>query len=112
MGPGLRRDLRFLLGRSCTRAQRPGARTPLHHASHGPPPPQRWEGAISVRGAGEAGEHRVADVLDIFGEDAGLDRREAGVLEIALDKSGVAPVVEGAPDRDRLGPEVAVRKAD
>src|SRR6185437_5602094 len=60
----------------------------------------------------EHGEHRIADVFDIFGKHAGLDRGKAGVLEIALDEGGVAPVVEGAPDCDRLGPEAAVRKAD
>src|ERR1051326_9334770 len=60
----------------------------------------------------EDGEHWISDVLDIFGEHASLDRRKAGVLEIALDEGGVTPVIEGAPDRDRLGPEAAVRKAD
>src|SRR5207249_640714 len=65
---------------------------------------------LFLRGAGDYGDHRIADVFDVFGQHAGFDRREAGVLEVALDEKGVALIVEGAPDRHRLGRETAVRE--
>src|SRR2546423_1650052 len=62
--------------------------------------------------AADYGDHRIAEIFDVFGQHAGLDRCEAGVVEVALDEEGVALIVEGAPDRHRLGREAAVREAD
>src|SRR5882762_3627251 len=50
----------------------------------------RRDTGLFLWGAGDHGDHWVADVFDIFGQHAGLDRREAGVVEIALDEKGVA----------------------
>src|SRR5258706_6643654 len=72
----------------------------------------RRDVGLFLWGVADHGDHRVTDVFDPFRQYPGFDRREAGVLEIALDEGGVALVVEGAPDRDGLGPEAAVRKAD
>src|SRR5947209_14310384 len=62
---------------------------------------------LFLRGVADDGDHRVAGVFDVFGEDAGFERGEAGVVEVALDEEGAALVVKGAPDRHRLGPEAA-----
>src|SRR5260370_737323 len=69
-------------------------------------------GPTNYGSAADDCDHRVADILDPFGEASGLDRIEACLAEVALDEGGMAAIVEGAPDRDRLGPEAAVREAD
>ena len=51
-------------------------------------------------------------ILDPFRQTVGFDLGKPGGAEIAPDQRGMAVIAEGPPDRHRLGPEAAVRKAD
>src|SRR3974390_157974 len=57
-------------------------------------------------------DHWVAAVPAPLPEAMGLDPRELGVTEVTLDEAGMPLIVERPPDRDGLGPEAPVRKAD